>query len=62
MAVLLEDGVPIAGYRAIDCKLGLFSGMITDEATRRHLETLVEEKRMLSAGTIRPSMERERGA
>lgn len=41
VVALLEDGVPIAGYKAIDCHLGFFSGMITGLTVRRHVESLL---------------------
>lgn len=41
VVVLLENGVPIAGYKAIDCDFGHFSGLITGEAERRHVARLV---------------------
>lgn len=43
VVVLLEDGRPIAGYRSIDCTLGLFDGMAASEAERRHMASLIGE-------------------
>jgi predicted CoA-substrate-specific enzyme activase len=38
---LLEDGVPIAGYRAVNCAFGHFGGMVTTAQEREHiLQTL----------------------
>ena len=48
VVALLENGVPVAGYRAIDCKLGLFSGRFENDAARRHVETLLEGTRTVS--------------
>ncbi len=43
VVVLLENGVPVAGYKAIDCPLGLFSGLVTDAEARRHMENLLTD-------------------
>ncbi len=41
VVALLENGVPISGYKAIDCDYGLFSGIINSEEKRRHILSLV---------------------
>lgn len=47
VVALLEDGVPVAGYRAVDCKLGFFSGLITGEAARRRVQALLDHPQAL---------------
>jgi len=44
VVVLLENERPVAGYRSIDCSLGLFDGMATNEAERRHMASLIQER------------------
>ncbi len=41
VVALLENGRPLAGYRSIDCSLGLFDGMATGEAEQSHMATLL---------------------
>jgi len=41
LVVLLENDRPIAGYKAIDCVYGLFSGMCSEVYQREHLENLL---------------------
>ncbi|GBF10614.1 acyl-CoA dehydratase activase [Tepidibacillus sp. HK-1] len=41
---LLEDDQPIAGYKSINCDFGLFEGMIEDDASKKHIETLLLER------------------
>lgn len=41
MVALLENGVPIAGYRAIDCERGYFSGPIADEEQREYVWSVI---------------------
>jgi predicted CoA-substrate-specific enzyme activase len=43
VVVLLEDGVPIAGYKAIDCPHGFFSGMLVNHRQRSHVTRLLAE-------------------
>jgi predicted CoA-substrate-specific enzyme activase len=49
---LLEDGRPIAGYRSIDCPLGMFEGMIASERTEAHVRMLLEGGPPLRSGGI----------
>jgi predicted CoA-substrate-specific enzyme activase len=44
LVALLENGAPVAGYKAIDCPFGFFSGMLTDGDPRRHVERLIAAK------------------
>lgn len=37
VVALLEDGVPISGYKAIDCEYGLFDGFVGKDPARRGL-------------------------
>ncbi|MFV9510587.1 acyl-CoA dehydratase activase [Tepidibacillus sp. LV47] len=39
---LLENGVPISGYKSIDCDFGMFDGMISDQQERNFVERLFE--------------------
>jgi len=39
---LLEDGVPISGYKSIDCHFGMFDGMIQNEEVKVRVEQLLE--------------------
>jgi predicted CoA-substrate-specific enzyme activase len=41
LAVLLENGLPIAGYKAIDCPRGLFSGMLVHPKQSSHITRLL---------------------
>ncbi len=44
LVALLEDGRPVAGYKAIDCEFGHFSGMFTEPYQREHAARLLEER------------------
>lgn len=37
LVLLLENGVPIAGYKSIDCDFGMFAGMITSDQKRERM-------------------------
>lgn len=39
---LLEDGRVISGYKSVDCDLGMFDGLITDEHIRAHTQECAE--------------------
>ncbi len=39
---LSEDGVPISGYKSIDCHFGMFDGMIQDQQVKHWVEQLLE--------------------
>lgn len=38
---LLENGVPISGYKSINCDFGLFDGMIQNDAVKIHIEKIL---------------------
>ncbi|MBE3577744.1 MAG: hypothetical protein IMX00_08640 [Limnochordales bacterium] len=46
LVVLLENGLPIAGYRSIDCERGYFSGPITDSEQREYVWRLVSGREL----------------
>ncbi len=41
VVVLLENDLPVAGYRSIDCPLDLFEGMAQGEAAKSHMAALL---------------------
>ncbi len=45
VVALLEEGVPIAGYRSIDCPLGMFEGRITSRRVEAHVRNLLSRRR-----------------
>lgn len=38
---LLENGIPIAGYKSINCDFGLFDGLIQSESVKAHIEKIL---------------------
>ncbi|MBM4027792.1 MAG: hypothetical protein FJ280_20690 [Planctomycetes bacterium] len=44
VVALLEEGVPIAGYRSINCPMGLFEGLITSERVASCVRALLESQ------------------
>ncbi|MDQ7848725.1 MAG: BadF/BadG/BcrA/BcrD ATPase family protein [Armatimonadota bacterium] len=44
VVALLEEGVPIAGYRSIDCPLGMFEGRITSRRVEAHMRALLSRR------------------
>ncbi|MBI3961293.1 MAG: hypothetical protein HY335_00970 [Deinococcus sp.] len=42
VVALLENGQPVAGYKAIDCDYGLFSGLFTEPYQQEHVVSLLE--------------------
>ncbi len=43
VVALLENELPIAGYKAVDCELGVFDGMITSENEQQRVLQLIQE-------------------
>jgi predicted CoA-substrate-specific enzyme activase len=44
VVALLEDGIPIAGYRSIDCPVGMFEGLIRSEQEAGHVQALLARR------------------
>ena len=42
MVTLLENEQPIAGYKSINCDLGLFTGMLEDPVLKEHVSAILE--------------------
>ena len=43
VVALLENGVPIAGYKSVDCDYGRFAGSIRSAAERDHVAGLLAQ-------------------
>jgi predicted CoA-substrate-specific enzyme activase len=50
VVALLENGVPIAGYKAIDCARGYFSGLAGDGEHKRHMQRVLDKSRHATVG------------
>ncbi len=52
VVALLADGEPVAGYRSINCPLGLFEGALASEQAALHVRTLLAQKGSEARGSI----------